>query len=56
MRAKTYTVTKADVPVALQRLSDRGVIEWPEVEEQQGRQRPPRPGWLRSKVFKPGED
>jgi hypothetical protein len=54
MRAKKYTVTKADVPVALQRLSDRGVIEWPEVEERQPR--PPRPGWLKSKAFKPEED
>jgi hypothetical protein len=50
MRAKGHTVTKADMPVALQRLADREVIEWPEVP------RGSRPGWLPSKVFTPKED
>jgi hypothetical protein len=41
LRAAGVHVTKSDMAPALQRLANRGVIEWPEVEGNRSR-----PGWL----------
>jgi hypothetical protein len=41
LRARNLKFSKSDLPVALQKLMDRGVLEWPEVEGNKKR-----PGWL----------
>jgi hypothetical protein len=41
LRAKNLKFSKSDLPVALQKLVNRGLLEWPEVEGNAKR-----PGWL----------
>jgi hypothetical protein len=41
LRAKDLKFSKSDLPVALQKLVNRGLLEWPEVEGNKKR-----PGWL----------
>jgi hypothetical protein len=41
LRARNVKFSKSDLPVALQKLVDRGLLEWPDVEGNRKR-----PGWL----------
>jgi hypothetical protein len=50
LRADT-PITKSDIAPALQRLANRGLMEWPDVPE-----RTARPGWLTDAAINPGAE
>ena len=50
LRAKGTHVPQNDLKPALERLANRGLIEWPDVPD-----RKPRPGWLTDSAVDPEE-
>jgi hypothetical protein len=50
LQAKAVHFTKTDLSPALQRLENRGLIEWPDTPDGK-----PRPGWLTDTAINPEE-